>query len=321
MSDPFDIFPDEEETPAKRNPNMLWNKISENTNSKLKDLVPEIDTKVVDLPKENENEKEMIINYNDENGVEPPSEPMGVPAPYEEGVGEEPPVAETTEEPDTETQENEGYETFDDEGNIGGNVEAPEMVEEDTEEPVDDEEKRNKIMKEMQALAQDPLEGFMYSDEMEKWTPKQKQDAIKAWLGKQPKEEPVEEEPIEEEEPVPEMTDEEALAEARMLAQDKLKGFNISGKDWAKLSTEEKLQVIENYKDAGDEIHNEFNKYDSYKHYPTALRVAEDVQQGVENIADRTHDLTKQNLAGGESINRDVNRSSIPHYDYRSFFK
>ena len=117
------------------------------------------------------------------------------------------------------------------------------------------------------------------------------------------------------------MTDEEALAEARMLAQDKLKGFNISGKDWAKLSTEEKLQVIENYKDAGDETHNVFNKYDAYKHYPTALRVAEDVQQGVENIADRTHDLTKQNLAGGESINRDVNRSSIPHYDYRSFFK
>ena len=294
--------------------------------------VPEIETHVEDLPEGNENEKELVVEHKDDNPA--PSEdndfakqiddilgisgePQGeVPAPSAEELAE---GAEQSAEPSTEEKPEE--ET----GDVGGNTEEPETEEKPA---VDEEkEKRKKIMKEMRALAQDPLKGFKYSPEMEKWTPKQKQDAIKSHLSKRAKEE----EPIEQEPETPPMTDEEALAEARMMAQDDLVGFEVNGKDWSKLSTKEKFQVIDNFKNNNAELKNEThnentennteNNYESYKRYPTALRVAEDVAGGISNIADRVEGASNKNLAGGESIGNAVNRANIPHYDYRSFFK
>ena len=297
--------------------------------------VPEIETHVEDLPEGNENEKELVVEHKDDNAA--PSEdndfakqidnilgirgkPQGeesVPSPEEieilsEGFNE---ARNETEKPEEET------------GNVGGNTEEPETEENGQEENVVDEEKekRKKLMKEMRALAQNPLKGFKYSPEMEKWTPKQKQDAIKAWLSNQSKEEPIEEEPVESE--TPPMTDEEALAEARMIAQDDLDGFEVNGKDWSKLSTKEKFQVVDNFKnknqDPKKEIHNENteNNHEAYKHYPPWIRVFEDVLGGANNVANRMAGAAGTNLAGNESINNAVDRANIPHYDYRSFFR
>ena len=287
--------------------------------------VPEIETHVEDLPEGNENEKELVVEHLDNENQENPmsqdnsdfsskiDEILGI-AP--QGMSEEGEQPESEELPESE-----------DLGTVGGNTEETETEENEQEENVVDEEKekRKKLMKEMRALAQNPLKGFKYSPEMEKWTPKQKQDAIKAWLSNQSKEEPIEEEPVESE--TPPMTDEEALAEARMIAQDDLDGFEVNGKDWSKLSTKEKFQVVDNFKnknqDPKKEIHNENteNNYEAYKHYPPWIRVFEDVLGGANNVANRMAGAAGTNLAGNESINNAVDRANIPHYDYRSFFR
>lgn len=126
-----------------------------------------------------------------------------------------------------------------------------------------------------------------------------------------------------------EMTDEEALEEARMLAQDDLEGFRMKGKDWSKLTTKEKLEVIKIFKEGkrpeGDTYNNKSedttNNYQAYSHYPTALKVAEDIREGASTALNRVERAAQQNLAGGESINNAVSRNAIPHYDYRTFFK
>lgn len=294
--------------------------------------VPEIETHVEDLPEGNENEKELVVEHKDDNPV--PSddkdfakqiddilgisgEPQGeVPAPSAEELAE---GVEQSAEPSTEEKPEE--ET----GDVGGNAEEPEPEENGA---VDEEkEKRKKLMKEMRALAQNPLKGFKYSPEMEKWTPKQKQDAIKAWLSNQPKEEPVEEEPIAEPvEEKPKMTKEQAMAEARMLAQDDLEGVDIDPELWSQFSNKEKLDFVKMLQDKDKDNTTNIdedttNNYESYKRYPTALRVAEDIAGGVSNIADRVEGASNKNLAGGESIGNAVTRANIPHYDYRSFFK
>ena len=126
-----------------------------------------------------------------------------------------------------------------------------------------------------------------------------------------------------------EMTDEEALEEARMLAQDDLEGFRMKGKDWSKLTTKEKLEVIKIFKEGkrpeGDTYNNKSedttNNYEAYTHYPTALKIAEDIREGASTALNRVERAAQQNLAGGESINNAVSRNAIPHYDYRTFFK
>lgn len=350
MVDPFEIsFADDppKKQKSKYNPNLLWKGIKGKTKRKrsnadetsvpleevmtpeqlaleeeqkqkeldsLPDIdVPEIETHVEDLPEEDVNEKKLVVEHTDEN--EPTQEPVeNIPSAEEEL----PDVLDKT-----QAEKILGEEIPEKPKEEGGDV------------TLTPDEKQNADMNELRALAQDDLQGFKYDTNMDKWTPKQKQDAIKAWRDKQPpkeeppKEEPPKEEPVveEPEEEIPPMTDEEALAEARMLAQDDLEGFEINGKDWSKLSTKEKLQVIENFKnkniEPGDEIHNENteNNYESYEHYPTGLRVAEDVLGGVNNIANRVSSASRKNLAGGDSINNAVARASVPHYDYRSFFK
>ena len=359
MVDPFEIaFANEQPKEKKKyNPNMLWNRIKGKTNATHPALeetsvpleevlspeqmeeekkrqaeldampdeeidVPEIETHVEDLPKEDENEKKLVVEHiGEEEPKANPSSPIVTDDMIDEALGiekEEQPVAEgSAGTPSAEMPEEET-------GDIGGNKEDPKV-----EETESDDAKRERIMNELKALAQDDLEDFKYDPSIEKWTPKQKQDAIKSHLSNrakknEPKEEPKKEEPKDE---VPPMTDEEALAEARMMAQDDLDGFEVNGPDWSKLTTKEKFQVIENFKNKGiepkDEIHNESteNNYEAYKRYPTGLKVAEDVLEGANNVANRMANAAKTNLAGGESISNAVNRASIPHYDYRSFFK
>lgn len=301
--------------------------------------VPEIDTEVVDLPKENENEKELVIDHNDsadKTVVEPlmaydePEifddmeviDPVDVPMddeymvdPKEVGEGAEKEMPE-----DNNDEEN----AVEEEKPVTENTEDKTLSEEDKKK-LEEKEKRKSARKEARALAQDNLKGFKYPPDWDKWTPKQKADAIKAWQNKQaPKEEPVEE-PVEE--PKKEMTKEEALAEARMLAQDNLDGIVIDPKLWSQFTTKEKMDFIKMQmdKDKDDNTYvdeDTTNNYESYKRYPTGLRVAEDVAGVAGDVANRVERAGNKQLAGegGTSINDAVRQAAIPHYDYRKFF-
>lgn len=371
--DPMDISFDDSNYPPiqkqKRNPNILWGGITNKTKNRkneeetsvpLEEVmtpqqlekekqmeselnamgdevdVPEIETKVVDLPKQNENEKELIVEHKDEGDVEqePIVEEGGTPTnEVVANEGEQAPII-TDEMIDKvlgsgETPSQPQGEEFDKDDSVGTNQgeEKEEVVNEEEDKANEEKEKRKELMKEMRALAQDSLKGFKYSPGMEKWTPKQKQDAIKAFLNNKSKnEEPIEEEVVEEEPPKPKMTKEQAMAEARMLAQDDLIGVDIDPELWSQFSNKEKLDFIKMLQDKDKDLTTNVdedvtNNYEAYKRYPTALRVAEDVLQGANNVANRMASASRENLAGGESIDDAVNRTKIPHYDYRSFFK
>lgn len=262
--------------------------------------VPEIETHVEDLPEENENEKELVVEHKDE---EPQTNDV---LPDELDV----------------TQANEL---------LGQTNEEQPKEETSGDKTLTPMEKEDADMNELRALAQNDLEGFRYDQNMDKWTPKQKQDAIKAWKENQPKEEEPEKEelPAKEEPSKKTMTKEEALAEARMLAQDDLEGFDMADPEgWSQLYTKDKQDIINNFlhkNDTNDNVTNvdedTTNNYEAYKRYPTGLRLAEDAMQGVDNIVGRASNAARENLAGGTSINDAVKRASIPHYDYRSFLK
>ena len=273
--------------------------------------VPEVETHVEDLPKEDVNEKELIVEH--------PKKQEEVNAPSEEELSE---GAEQVSQPQEELP------------NELDKTQAEQILGEKIKEPPKDEggdktltpdEKQNADMNEMRALAQDDLEGFKYDTNMDKWTPKQKQDAIKAWRESQKaKEEEIPQEPPEDEKP--KMTKEEALAEARMLAQDDLEGVDIDPNLWSQFDTKEKMKFVEMLQNKDKEQvtnvdEDTTNNYEAYKRYPTALRGMEDVLKGADNIANRAATDARKNLAGGEGVNGAVARSTIPHYDYRSFFK
>lgn len=340
--DPFDIeFDDTDEQPKKRNPNMLWEKTKsrvpelkkeleqpeEETLGELPELdVPEIDTHVEDLPEGNENEKELVVEHNDNTIVGDPDKTQLPEEPEEEGESTvydqslaENPVGNFS---DRTNYDDVGGEPFDDNDVIPEpddyeqnfvdpeEVGLPKSDEDEYKEPEEVDEKKEKIMNELRALAQDDLTDFKYDPNIETWTAKQKQDALKSYLENKKNKEP----------PKKIMTEEEVMKEARTLAQDDLEGIEIDPAIWSEMTTEEKLEFIKMLQEKNKK-NTTNNNFEAYKRYPTALKVAENVQQGVHNILNRAEDAANQNLAGGQSINNTVGRAAIPHYDYRSFFK
>lgn len=258
---------------------MLYN--NPNDAEKFSEInVPEIDTKVVDLPKEDENEKELIVEHNDtatEPTVEPTTEPsdMTVAEPSDKTIAEPAPQEENIE-----------LENFDE----------SEVIEPPTEENSVSEEEVGDIEPE---------------------TPKE-----------EPKEEKGEEKKEgekDEEEPV--MTDEEALAEAQEMAQDDLVGFKVTGKNWSKMTDKQKAEAIKAFKDKNkvedhstDINNNETNNFESYKRYPTALRVAEDLAGAGGKIIEGAGDVAGTEI-GGTGANMISERAKgVPHYDYTSLF-
>lgn len=300
--------------------------------------VPEIETEVVDLPKEDENEKELVVEHTDENeptgeetidtsfmdmGYEPPEDVTVGQTSVEQNV-EEPVTSDTTNTQPKETpvpSEDKDKTLTTEELKSQTDYEKDRRVRGQMLDKANKDEKLEKIKNDFRALAQNDLEGFNFPEDGDKWTPQQKQAAIDRFFENQKSTETTSEEPAKV------MTDEEALEEARMLAQDDLEGFNISGEDWSKLTTKEKGEVIDrflNKNKSNDEITNidedTTNNYEGYKRYPTGLKVAEDIQGGIHSIADRAERAAKENLAGGTSINNMVSKNAIPHYDYRRFF-
>lgn len=266
---------------------MLYN--NPNDAEKFSEInVPEIDTKVVDLPKEDENEKELIVEHND-TASEPATEPATEPS--DTTVAE--PSDKTIAEPAPQ-EENAELENFDE----------SEVVEPPTEEnSVSGEEVGDKTV---------------YPDTEEE--PKTEEET----KTEEPKEEKEEEEKDEEE---PVMTDEEALAEAQEMAQDDLVGFKISGKNWSKMTDKQKAEAIKAFKDKNKvEDHStkiddsETNNFESYKRYPTALRVAEDLAGAGGKIIEGAGDVAGTEI-GGTGANMISERAKgVPHYDYTSLF-
>ncbi len=254
---------------------MLYN--NPNDAQKFSEInVPEIDTKVVDLPKEDENEKELIVEHND-TATEPTTEPTTEPS--DTTIAE--PSDKTVVEPAPQ-EENTELENFDE----------SEVIEPPTEE--------NSVSAEEVG-------------DIEPETPKEEK-------GEEKKEEEKDEE-----EPV--MTDEEALAEAQEMAQDDLVGFKITGKNWSKMTDKQKAEAIKAFKDKNkvedhstDIDNNETNNFESYKRYPTALRVAEDLAGAGGKIIEGAGDVAGTEI-GGTGANMISERAKgVPHYDYTSLF-
>lgn len=220
--------------------------------------VPEIDTKVVDLPKEDKNEKELIVEHND-TATEPATEPSDT----------------TIAEPPSQ-EENIELEGFDE----------SEVIEPPTE------------------------ENSVSGEEVGDIEPETPED--------EPKKEKDEEEV---------MTDEEALAEAQEMAQDDLVGFKVTGKNWSKMTDKQKAEAIKAFKDKNkvedhstDIDNNETNNFESYRRYPTALRVAEDLAGAGGKIIEGAGDVAGTEI-GGTGANMISERAKgVPHYDYTSLF-
>ncbi len=254
--------------------------------------VPEIDTKVVDLPKEDENEKELLVEHNN-TATEPTTEPsdttIAEPTPQEENAvsGEE--VGDKAVNPETE------------------------------EEPVDPAYKE--ALEEAQAMAQDDLEGYRVPKNWKEWTAKQKADSIKAFMENRKKAE--KEKPKETKEP---MSEEDILAEAEAIAQKPLPGFRPPA-NWGDLTFEEKGKIVKAYDDTKKvEDHrtniddSETNNFESYKRYPTGLRVAEDLVGAGGKVIEGAGDVAKTEI-GGTGANMISERAKgVPHYDYTSLF-
>lgn len=250
---------------------MLYN--NPNDAEKFSEInVPEIDTKVVDLPKEDENEKELIVEHND-TSTEPAAEPTTEPS-------------DTTIAEPAPQEENAELENFDE----------SEVIEPPTEENLVSEEEVGDI--EPETSEEEPKE--------EKGEEKKE--------GEEDEEEPV-------------MTDEEALAEAQEMAQDDLVGFKVTGKNWSKMTDKQKAEAIKAFKDKNkvedhstDIDNNETNNFESYKRYPTALRVAEDIAGAGGKIIEGAGDVAGTEI-GGTGANMISERAKgVPHYDYTSLF-
>ena len=280
--------------------------------------VPEIDTKVVDLPKEDENEKELIVEHNDI-PTEPSDKTIAEPAPQEENTELENFDESEVVEPPTEENSVSGEE-------VGDKTVYPETEEEPkkeeepkTEEPVDPAYKE--ALEEAQAMAQDDLEGFRVPKNWKEWTAKQKADSIKAFLENRKRAE--NEKP---KEPKAPMGNEDILAEAEAIAQEPLPGFRPPA-NWGDLSFEEKERIVKAYKDTkkvedhSSKVDNsETNNFESYKRYPTGLKVAEDLVGAGGKAIEGAGDVAKTEI-GGTGANMISERAKgVPHYDYTSLF-
>lgn len=320
-------------------PNWSEDKIQEEVHKyDNEELVPEMETEVVDLPPEDENEKEIVVNRNPDStiteDVEETSEdplkdfdPNSVADPEEEyetrvsakEVGDDPTRYPTDEEIEGIEEEQPEDKT------------VTEPSKDDTKgkanKPTKEEKAMQEALEEAQAMAQDNLEGFKVPKNWKTWTEKQKSNAINAYM-KNRENQSVEEPKEEPETPV--MSDEDALKEAQELAQDDLLGFKISGANWEKMSEKQKAEAIKAFKDANKkEDHStnidksETNNYSSYERYPTGLKVTEDALGEVNTIAggikDAAHKIGQEGTSSG-SISNEVARA-VPHYDYRSLFR
>lgn len=258
--------------------------------------VPEVESHVEDLPEEDVNEKELIVEHPQEDTLTPSENTVS---------------GETDITPPPIDEDNTSYDKSLAEQPIG------DLSDRETLSSVD-----NKPFDESDVIDPEDMEQDIVTDE--EIGLNQKED-VPPETNEETDEKENEESPKKENE----MTDEEALEEARMLAQDDLEGFRMKGKDWSKLTTKEKLEVIKIFKEGkrpeGDTYNNKSedttNNYQAYSHYPTALKVAEDIREGASTALNRVERAAQQNLAGGESINNAVSRNAIPHYDYRTFFK
>lgn len=298
---------------AEKSIGVFDNAVKKLKNSKKEPEVPEIDTKVVDLPKEDENEKELIVEHNDAT-INPSDTTVVEPTPQEENAELENFDESKVLDPPTEENFVSGEE-------VGDKTVYPETEEEEpkTEEPIDPTYKE--ALEEAQAMAQDDLEGYRVPKNWKEWTAKQKADSIKAFLENRKKAE--KEKPKDTKEP---MSDEDILAEAEAIAQEPLPGFKPP-KDWGDLSFEEKGKIIKAYKDTNKvEDHrtsiddSETNNFESYKRYPTALRVAEDLVGAGGKVAEGAGDVAKTEI-GGTGANTIAERAKgVPHYDYTSLF-
>lgn len=279
--------------------------------------VPEIDTKVVDLPKEDENEKELIVEHND-TSTEPMAEPsdttIAEPTPQKGNAELENFDESEVVEPPTEENAVSGEE-------VGDKTVYPETEEEEpkTEEPVDPAYKE--ALEEAQALAQDDLEGYRVPKNWKDWTAKQKADSIKAFMENRKKAE--KEKPKETKEP---MSEEDILAEAEAIAQKPLPGFRPPA-NWGDLSFEEKGKIVKAYDDTKKvEDHrtniddSETNNFEAYKRYPTGLRFTEDLVGAGGKMLEGAGDVAKTEI-GGTGANMISERAKgVPHYDYTSLF-
>lgn len=197
-----------------------------------------------------------------------------------------------------------------------------EHTEETTQEDVDKD--FQEALEEAQALSQNKLEGFKVPKNWKEWTPKQKADSIKAFLEGEKKKE--KEAPLEKKEA---MADEDVVKEAEAIAQRPLPGFRAPA-GWEDMSFDEKSKIVKNYEDTKkvedhrtsvNEDNSETNNFESYKRYPTGLKVAEDVGHGIGKAVDMADAAAKKEL-GGSSISGAVERAKedIPHYDYTALF-
>lgn len=276
--------------------------------------VPETDTKVVDLPEEDENEKELIVEHNDEE------------EPTDDSTIVEPTPQETNEELEN-FDESEVVDPPEEETSVSaeevGDVEEPSETE-NLEEPKIEKPKDpayEEALAEAQALAQDDLEGYRVPKNWKEWTAKQKADSIKAFMDNRKRAE--NEKP---KEPKTPMGNEDILAEAEAIAQEPLPGFRPPA-NWGDLSFEEKERIIKAYKDTKKvEDHrtnideSQTNNYEAYQRYPTGLRVAEDVAGVASDIVKGAGDVAKTEV-GGTGANMISERAKgIPHYDYTSLF-
>lgn len=310
--DPFDIEFEEEK--PKRSIGVFDNAVKKLKNSKKKTEepeVPEIDTKVVDLPKEDENEKELIVEHNEE----PTDKTIAEPTPEEDNSELESFNEEEVVEPPTEENFVSAEEV--------GDTDAKTKPTEEESEPVEDDgwnisnPKYKDALLEAQALAQNDLNGFRVPKNWEDWTDRQKADSIKAWQNGQ---ENNQEETIET--PKQKKSEEDILKEAESIAQQPLPGF-IPPPGWEDMSFEEKTRIVKNYLDTKkveDHSTRETNNFESYKRYPTGLRVAEDVAGVASDIVKGAGDVAKEDI-GGTGANLIAERAKgIPHYDYTSLF-
>lgn len=274
---------------------------------------PETDTKVVDLPKEDENEKELIVEHNDEEPEETDDTTVAEPIPQEENAELENFDESEVVEPPTEENSVSGEE-------VGDKTVNPETKEEEPKIEKPKDPAYEEALAEAQALAQDDLEGYRVPKNWKEWTAKQKADSIKAFMDNRKRAES--EKPKETKAP---MRNEDILAEAEAIAQEPLPGFRPPA-NWGDLSFEEKERIVKAYKDTKIEDHrtniddSENNYFEAYKRYPTGLRVAEDVAGVASDIVKGAGDVAKTEV-GGTGANMISERAKgVPHYDYTSLF-
>lgn len=308
--DPFDISFADEEKPKKND--RRWNvpdKTFENVNKKLEQKkkekmsqdaeqiaeqpieVPEIETSVMDLPQEDENEKQIVVNHNPEE------------EPAEDGLSEEPNAEEpNAEEPSVDLQLD-GANDNTKEGTV--DVTPPKDNTMSDGEPAPEEIEDPSVMENDPDIEEDVVTDKEVGDTRK---PNRVEDDD---LKDNNKEEEV-------------MSDEDALKEAQELAQDDLEGFRISGKTWSKMTDKQKADAIKAFKDGKKvppiEDNRTTNNYATYERYPTGLRVAEDAGQVLGKGIDIAKEIAEKPL-NGTSIDDAVQRAkAIPHYDYTSLF-